>query len=250
MNKSELTKCLFPYALEIAKTYNLSSEDKNTIGGDVKNLHIADICKANEFMNICIKKLIQDIAKNFTIEELTKFMMTAVSVSEKGFSGYAVEQYSKSMSDNSHQQKRRRGRPRKSEQIETEIYSYIDNNAGKPRKSKKPRNYTKHNITKKRIINTVKLYRSIDELKRINPTVDNKHIYRIAGMIPGNGEFMGVPPMYYIGITGKMFSISRKSYRELAHKFYEYACKSYKLATGHCFGYSITNKPAYKFNKK
>ena len=93
------------------------------------------------------------------------------------------------------------------------------------------------------------LYRSIDELKSCIPNVRDKDIYRIAGMLPGVREFLGIPPMYYVSTNGKNYDVARKSYREFAHKHYEIFCKAYKYIVGHAFGYSVTCKPAYKVVK-
>ena len=89
-------------------------------------------------------------------------------------------------------------------------------------------------------------YCSIDELKQTIPNVLDKDIYRIAGMLPGEREFLGIPPMYYVSTNGKNFDVARKSYREFAHMRYEIFCKAYKNIVGHAFSYSLTCKPAYK----
>ena len=76
MDKNELTKVLFPYAMEVAKTFKLSEEEQKIITGEVSKFRLSEITKANEFMNTCIRMFIQDVAKNFTIEDLAKFVKT------------------------------------------------------------------------------------------------------------------------------------------------------------------------------
>ena len=93
MDKNELTKMLFPYAMEVAKTFELSEEEQKVITGKVGKLRLSEITKVNEFMNTCISMFIQDVVKNFTIEDLSKFVNTAFNVTKQGLPGYAVKDF-------------------------------------------------------------------------------------------------------------------------------------------------------------
>ena len=266
MDKNELTKVLFPYAMEVAKTFELSEEEQKIITGDVSKFRLSEITKANEFMNTCISMFIQDVAKNFTIEDLSKFVNTAFNVTKQGLPGYAVKDFMsvtekktgdmQSTNDNHiSQEKPHHNHPKKNPHVrqmsffdDDNINYTIDERPGKARmfvNHKSSRRYTRGHIT-----GNVMLYRSIDELKSCIPNVRDKDIYRIAGMLPGVREFAGIPPMYYVSTNGKNFDVARKSYREFAHMRYEIFCKAYKNIVGHAFGYSVTCKPAYKVFKK
>ena len=93
MDKNELTKVLFPYAMEEAKTFKLSKEEQKIITGEVSKFRLSEITKANEFMNTCIRMFIQDVAKNFTIEDLAKFVNTAFNVTKQALPGYVVKDF-------------------------------------------------------------------------------------------------------------------------------------------------------------
>lgn len=261
MKKNELTKVLFPYAMEVAKTVNLSEEDLKIITGDVGEFRLSDIVTATEFMNSCVNMFIQDVVKNFTIEDIAKFINTAFNVTAESLPDYAVMDFmsrvaaKKGKAAQSTNDNHEPHRSRQNQQVHQMSFfdnpnvSYIvDERPGTARVSMGRRTVTK-NISRARIIGNVILYYSIDELKRNNPNAKDKDIYRVAGMIPGKGEFNGVPPMYYVSTNGKNPSVARKSYREFAHKYYESACKAYKNMIGYVFGYSFTCKPAYKKNK-
>lgn len=245
MDKNELTKVLFPYAMEVAKAFKLSDEEQKIITGEVCKFRLSEIAKANEFMNTCIMRFIQDVAKNFTIEDLAQFVNTAFNVTKK------TEGTQPTNDSRVSQEKRRPGRPRKNHQVQQksffddpDIYYTVDERPGTARmfvNHKCPKHYTRGHIT-----GSVMLYRSIDELKSCIPNVLDKDIYRIACMIPGECEYAGVPPMYYVSANGKNFSMARKSYREFARKYYETSYKTYRNATGYSFCYSLTCKHAYK----
>ena len=263
MDKNELTKVLFPYAMEVAKTFELSEEEQKIITGKVSNFRLSEIIKVNEFMNTCIMMLIQDVVKNFTIEDIAKFVNTAFNVTKHELPGYAVKDFmsvieknaedTQSTNDNHISQEKQR--PRKNSHVkqkslfDNEDINYtIDERPGKARifvNHKSSRHYKRGSIT-----GSVILYHSIDELKSCIPNVRDKDIYRIAGMLPGVREFAGIPPMYYVSTNGNNFDVARKSYREFAHKHDEIFCKAYKNIVGHAFGYSLTCKPAYKVVKK
>lgn len=264
MDKNELTKVLFPYAMEVAKTFKLSEEEQKIITGEVSKFRLSEITKVNEFMNTCIMMFIQDVVKNFTIEDIAKFVNTAFNVTKHELPGYAVKDFmsvvekkagdTQSTNDNHTSQEKRR--PKKNSHVKQKSffdddninYYTIDERPGKARmfvNHKSSRHYTKGHIT-----GSVMLYHSIDELKSCIPNVLDKDIYRIAGMLPGVREFAGVPPMYYVSTNGNNFDVARKSYREFAHKHYEISCKAYKNIVGHAFSYSLTCKPAYKVIKK
>lgn len=267
MDKNELTKVLFPYAMEVAKTFELSEEEQKIITGEVSKFRLSEITKVNEFMNTCIRMFIQDVTKNFTIEDLAKFVNTAFNVTKQGLPGYAVKDFmsvvekktgdTQSTNDNHiSQEKPHHNHPKKNPQVrqmsffdDADISYIVDERPGTAHK------FTNHRTSsapraKKHIVGNVKLYSSIDELKSCIPNVLDKDIYRIAGMLPGVREFAGIPPMYYVSTNGKNFDVARKSYREFAHMRYEIFCKAYKNIVGHAFGYSVTCKPAYKVIKK
>ena len=263
MDKNELTKMLFPYAMEVAKTFELSEEEQKIITGKVSKFRLSEITTVNEFMNTCIMMFIQDVVKNFTIEDIAKFVNTAFNVTKHGLPGYAVKDFmsvvekktgdTQSTNDNHTSQEKRR--PKKNPHVkqksffdDEDINYTIDEMPGKARmfvNHKSSKHYTRGRIT-----GTVTFYHSIDELKSCIPNVLDKDIYRIAGMLPGVQEFAGIPPMYYVSTNGKNFDVARKSYREFAHKHYKFFCKAYKNIVGHAFGYSVTCKPAYKVVKK
>ena len=266
MDKNELTKVLFPYAMEVAKTFKLSEEEQKIITGEVSKFRLSEITKANEFMNTCIRMFIQDVAKNFTIEDLSKFVNTAFNVTKQGLPGYAVKDFmnlvakkteaAQSTNDNQvSEEKPHHNHPKKNPQVrqmsffdDTDISYIVDERPGTAHK------FTNHRTSsvpraKKHIVGNVKLYSSIDELKQNIPNALDKDIYRIAGMIPGKCEYTGVPPMYYVSVNDKNFDVARKSYREFAHKNYEPSCQAYLKLTGFTFCYSVTCKHAYKKNK-
>lgn len=263
MDKNELTKVLFPYAMEVAKTFKLSEEEQKIIASDVCKFRLSEITKANEFMNTCIKMFIQDVVKNFTIEDLAKFINIAFNITKQGLTGYAVKDFmnrvvtrtedSQSTSENHIcQETPHHDHPRKNPQVrqmsffdDINISYIVDERPGTARKSSCTRVVSKP-CTRRRVTGNVVLYSSIVELKCNIPTALDKDIYRIAGMLPGEREYVGVPPMYYVSANGKSFDVARKSYREFAHKHYEKSCNTYKGIVGHGFGYSITCKPAYK----
>ena len=263
MDKNELIKVLFPYAMEVAKTFELSEEEQKIITGEVGKFRLSEITKVNEFMNTCISMFIQDVAKNFTIEDLSKFVNTAFNVTKQGLPGYAVKDFmnivtkkteaAQSTNDNQvSEEKPHHNHPKKNPQVrqmsffdDADISYIVDERPGTAHK------FTNHRTSsapraKKHIIGNVKLYSSIDELKQTIPNALDKDIYRIAGMLPGVREFLGIPPMYYVSTNGNNFDVARKSYREFAHKHYEISCKAYKNIVGHAFSYSLTCKPAYK----
>lgn len=255
MNKNDLIKILFPYALDVAKAYKISLAEKDVINGNCADLHVDEVTLVTNFMNQCIKMLVNDVSKNFTVADMMKFMSTAHNIADKGLPKKCIDDFVYNIfnKDNVSTTPVKKASPITKSTFTTHTnitndtdVTELNTKTGTPR-SKCTRNVLP-GYTRSRVVGNVMLYSSIEELKHNIPNVKNKDIYRIAAMIPNECEYAGVPPMYYVSANGNNSSVARKSYREYAHKNYEISCEAYKKSLGVAFGYSVSILPAYKKN--
>ena len=77
MDKNELTKSLFPYMLEVSKTFKMSEETKTALKGDAGELSLFDVNVIEEFVNECIYRFIKDIKSVYTTADITREIILA-----------------------------------------------------------------------------------------------------------------------------------------------------------------------------
>ena len=259
MDKNELTKSLFPYMLEVSKTFKMSEGTKTALKGDAGELSLFDINVIEEFVNECIYRFIKDIKSVYTTADITREIILAYKLNGVGDDIKSFKEantnngtIAKSTDDVVPVNKSEYTGHTVSKKTSRVSFFDDDNSVVNPKvgiphysktKRKVPSGYKRYPVT-----DTVTLYRNTDELIKNNPGVKKCHIYRISSMVPGFGEFRFVPAMYYISKNGNNRTVAVKSYRDYARKHYKNGCQLYKNSTSHVFGYSSSVLPAYRKN--